>query len=220
MTAKSINLAMLLVAGLATCIRGECAESSSSPTAVWVKPEESLQWKAIMSASAPVALCWPDGAETAHLTVSWNGSTLGSATTSDTTAATIPLPIDTFPSVLDDERMVEVMVEYVDGSDEVLDSETVSLGYVTGIGSNPTRLVADTTAKQWGCVGKLAVLPIPEDTTALTIDSVEQEIGTPPGWWEWFKVASGSHELELSTESGDFVVGLLSSGSGLMLIAR
>lgn len=217
MTAKSINLAMLLIAGLATCIHGKCAESSSSPTAVWAKPDESLQWKTIMSASAPVTLNWPVGAASARLTVSWHGKTLGASTVSDTSAKTTTLPLGTLPSVLEDEHIVDVSIEYLNGSDSVLDSASARLGYVTGVGSGVTRLITVASGKPWSNVDKSAVLQIPEDATALTVDRATQNIGTPPGWWEWSGIASGPHDLELDTASGDYMASLQRYSDGTIM---
>ena len=209
---------LLLLAGVVSAFAQAFGASATSATSVvWTKPEESLQWKTIMSASAPVALDWPKGAVSARLTVSWHGKTLGASTVSDTSAKTTTLPLGTLPSVLEDERIVDVSIEYLNGSDSVLDSASVSLGYVTGVGSGVTRLVTNTNGKPWNRVDKSAVLQIPEDATALTVDGVTQNIGTPPGWWEWSGIASGSHDLELHTVSGNFTAVLQHYSDGTIM---
>ncbi len=209
---------LLLVAGVMSAFAQAFGASATSVTSVvWTKPEESLQWKTIMSTSAPIALNWPDGAASARLTVSWHGTTLGTSTVSDTSAKTATLPLGAFPAVLEDERIVDVSIEYLGGSENVLDSASVRLGYVTGIGSSPTRLVTDANGKPWDCVDKSAVLQIPEDATALTVDGVTQNIGTPPGWWEWSGIASGSHDLELDTASGDYMASLQRYSDGTIM---
>ena len=161
---------LLLVAGVMSAFAQAFGASATSVTSVvWTKPEESLQWKTVMSTSAPIALNWPDGAVSARLTVSWHGTTLGTSTVSDTSAKTTTLPLGTLPSVLEDERIVDVSIEYLNGSDSVLDSASVRLGYVTGIGSSPTRLVTDANGKPWDCVDKSAVLQYYSNGTIMTI---------------------------------------------------
>ena len=160
MKAKSISLAMLLVAGVATCISGECVEASSAPTPVWAKPEESLQWKTVMSASAPVTLNWPKGAASARLTVIADGAVVGGATVSDTSATEATVLPASLPGEYAEERIVEITVEYLDGSEEVLESASARLGLVTGVGGNGTRLIPAASGKAWTGVAKYAVLPM------------------------------------------------------------
>ena len=219
MKAKSISLVMLLFAGAATCISGECVEASSAPTSVWVKPEESLQWKTVMSASAPVTLNWPNGAESARLAVTADGVVVGSATVSDTTAADATVLPASLPSEYGEERVVEITVEYLNGSDEVLDFASARLGLVTGVAGNGTRLIPAATGKTWTSVEKYAVLPIPEDTTAFTVDSVAQDYEAP-GWWEWRRIRSGEHALALTADGEEFLAVLRAGGAGFVLIVR
>ena len=58
-----VTVLALALLGLAVECRG--VEASSDPSAVWVKPDESLQWKTVMSASAALTLNWPSGATSA-----------------------------------------------------------------------------------------------------------------------------------------------------------
>ena len=209
---------LLLVAGVMSAFAQAFGASATSVTSVvWTKPDESLQWKTVMSTSAPIALNWPDGAVSARLTVSWHETTLGTSTVSDTSAKTTTLPLGTLPSVLEDERIVDVSIEYLNGSDSVLDSASARLGYVTGVGSGVTRLITVASGKPWSNVDKSAVLQIPEDATALTVDGVTQNIGTPPGWWEWSGIASGPHDLELDTASGDYMASLQRYSDGTIM---
>ena len=60
---------ILLVAGVVSAfVQAFGASATSATSVVWTKPEESLQWKTVMSASAPVTLNWPAGAVSARLT--------------------------------------------------------------------------------------------------------------------------------------------------------
>ena len=219
MTAKSINLAMLLVAGLATCIRGECAESSSSPTAVWVKPEESLQWKTVMSASAALTLNWPFGATSAQLTIEADGAVIAQTNITDTAARealVIPAPL---PATYEEERVLDLSITYRDSGDDTLKEETARVGWVTGVDGHPTRLVTAADGKPWTSVEKYAVLPIPEGTTAFTVDSAAQDYDAP-GWWEWSRIKAGEHSLALTASGEDFLASLMGKGGGLAIIVR
>ena len=219
MTAKSINLAMLLVAGLATCIRGECAESSSSPTAVWVKPEESLQWKTVMSASAALTLNWPSGAASALLTIEADGVVLVQTNITDTAAheaLVIPSPL---PATYEEERVLDLSITYRDSGDDTLKEETARVGWVTGVAGNATRLIPAAGGKPWASVEKYAVLPIPEGTTAFTVDSAAQDYDAP-GWWEWSRIKAGEHSLALTASGEDFLASLMGKGGGFAIIVR
>ena len=216
MTAKSINLAVLLVAGLATCIHGKCAESSSSPTAVWVKPEESLQWKTVMSASAALTLNWPSGATSAQLTIEADGAVIAQTNITDTAARealVIPAPLP------EEERVLDLSITYRDSGDDTLKEETARVGWVTGVDGHPTRLVTAADGKPWTSVEKYAVLPIPEGTTALTVDSAAQDCDAP-GWWEWSRIKAGEHSLALTASGEDFLASLMGKGGGFAIIVR
>ena len=209
------------LAGVAFGLVAEChgVEASSAATPVWVRPEESLQWKTVMSASAPVTLNWPKDAASARLTVTADGSVVGSATISDTTATEATLLPASLPSEYGEERVVEITVEYLDGSDEVLDSASARLGLVTGVAGHGTRLIPAASGKTWVSVEKYAVLPIPEETTSFAIDSVSQDYDAP-GWWEWRRIRSGEHALALTAGGNDFAASLTCRGGGFVFIVR
>jgi len=209
------------LAGVAFGLVAEChgVEASSAPTAVWVKPEESLQWKTVMSASAPVTLNWPDGATSARLTVTTDGEVVGSATVSDTTATEATVLPALLPSEYAQERVLEITVEYLDGSDEVLDSASARLGLVTGVAGNGTRLIPSASGKTWTSVERYAVLPIPEETTTFTVDSVAQNYEAP-GWWDWRKIRAGEHALALTAGGKNFSASLTGRCGGLVLVVR
>ena len=219
MTAKSINLAVLLVAGLATCIHGKCAESSSSPTAVWVKPEESLQWKTVMSASAALTLNWPSGAASALLTIKTDGVVLVQTNIIDTAAHEALVSPSPLPATYEEERVLDLSITYRDSGDDTLKEETARVGWVTGVDGCPTRLVTAADGKPWTSVEKYAVLPIPEGTTAFTVDSAAQDYDAP-GWWEWSRIRSGEHSLSLTASGEDFLASLMGKGGGFAIIVR
>ena len=172
-----------------------------------------------MSASKPVALDWPAGAASARLTVTANGAVVGSATISDTTATEAAVLPASLPGEYGEERILVVTVEYLDGSDGVLDTASARLGLVTGVGENATRLIPAASGREWTSVENYAVLPIPEDATALTVDSAAQTFDAP-GWWEWRSIRPGNHTLALESDSGDFLAVLKALGSGMAIIFR
>ena len=211
---------LLLMAGVVSAfVQAFGANATSATSAVWTKPDESLQWKTVMSASAPVTLNWPAGAVSARLTATANGESVGSATVTDTSAKEATVLPASLPAEYGDERLVDVTVEYLDGSDEVIESAQARLGYVTGIGSNPTRLIPSAAGKSWTGVEKYAVLPIPEETSAFTVDSESQTFDAP-GWWEWRRIRPGEHALSLTAGGEDYLASLFGKGGGLILIFR
>ena len=199
----------------------EChgAEASSAPTQVWVKPEESLQWKTVMSAGKSVALDWPTGAASARLTIATDGAVVASTNITDTAAREVLVLPPTLPAEYAEERILVVSVEYRNSSDAAISSATARLGWVTGVNGNGTRLIPAASGNAWKRVEKYAVLPIPEDTTALTVDSVAQEYDAP-GWCEWRRIASGDHALALIAGGKDYLASLLGKGGGLIIIFR
>ena len=211
---------ILLVAGVVSAfVQAFGASATSATSVVWTKPEESLQWKTVMSASAPVTLNWPAGAVSARLTATANGESVGSATVTDTSVKEATVLPASLPTEYGDERLVDVTVEYLDGSDEVIESARARLGYVTGIGSNPTRLIPSAAGKGWTVVDKYAVLPIPDETSTFTVDS-EAQVYDAPGWWEWRRIRSGEHALSLTAGGKDYLASLMGKGGGFFLIVR
>ena len=211
----------LMLAWIVLGVVVEChgAEASSAQTPVWVNPEKSLQWKTVMSVSKPVALDWPVGAVSARLTVTANGEVVASATISDTSATEATVLPTSFPGEYGDERILVVTVDYLDGGDATISSDSARLGWVTGVGENATRLIPAASGKEWTSVENYAVVPIPEDATALTVDSAAQTFDAP-GWWEWRNIRPGNHTLALESGSGDFFAALKAPGLGFTIMVR
>ena len=216
-----MRLLIPAIVGIVFGVVAEChgAEASSTPSAVWVKPEESLQWKTVMSAGKPVALDWPTGAVSARLTVTADGAVVGSATISDTTATEASVLPSSLPGEYGSERILVVTVEYLDGGDSIISSDSARLGWVTGIGENVTRLIPAGSGNEWNTVEKYAVVSIPEDTVSLSVDSAAQTFDAP-GWWEWRNIRPGNHTLALESDSGDFFAELRAPGLGFTIMVR
>ena len=212
-----VTVLALALLGLAVECRG--VEASSDPSAVWVKPDESLQWKTVMSASAALTLNWPSGATSALLTIEADDAVLVQTNITDTAARealVIPAPL---PATYEEERVLDLSIAYRDSGDETLKEETARVGWVTGVDGHATRLIPAASGKDWTKVAKYAVLTIPEDTTAFSVDSASQEYDAP-GWWEWRRIASGDHALALTAGGEDFPATLTGGGGGFTIIVR
>ena len=211
---------ILLMAGVVSAFAQAFGASATSATSVvWTKPEESLQWKTIMSASAPVALDWPTGAASAQLTVEVDGAVVASTNITDTTAREALVIPPTLPAEYAEERVLSLSVVYRNSGDAEITSASARLGWVTGVAGSGTRVITAASGKEWRKVDKYAVLPIPEDTTAFSVDSASQEYNAP-GWWEWRRIASGDHALALTAGGEVFLATLTGGGGGFTIIVR
>ena len=214
-----IKLLIPAIVGIVFGVVAEChgAEASSIPSAVWVKPEESLQWKTVMSASRAIALDWPKGAASAQLTISADGAVVAQTNITDTAAREVMVIPPTLPAEYAAERVLVVSVEYWDSGSTTLDTASVRLGWVTGVSGNGTRVIPAASGKAWRDVNKYAVLPIPENATALAVDSAGQAFDAP-GWWEWRHVSAGEHDFVLTAGGDDFAATLRGLGAGFSFI--
>ena len=216
-----IKLLIPAIVGIVFGVVAEChgAEASSTPSAVWVKPEESLQWKTVMSAGKPIALDWPTLAASAQLMIAVDGKLALQTNITDTAAREVLVMPTTLPAEYVEERVLSLSISYRDSGDAEISSATARLGWVTGVAGSGTRVVPTASGKEWREVNKYAVLPIPEDTTAFSVDSASQEYDAP-GWWEWRHIAPGDHALALTAGDDDFLATLTGGGGGLIIIVR
>ena len=211
---------LLFMAGaMVAFVQAFGASATSATSIVWTKPDESLQWKTVMSASAPVALCWPEGAASAQLTVEADGAVVAQTNITDTTAREVLVIPPTLPAEYSSERVLVFSVEYRDSGNATLDTASVQLGWVTGVEGNGTRVIPAASGKEWSGVEKYAVLPIPEETSAFAVDSSAQTFDAP-GWWEWRHIRPGAHELSLTAGGEDYLASLVGKGGGLIIIFR
>lgn len=211
---------LLLVAGVISAFAQAFGASATSVTSVvWTKPDESLQWKTVMSTSAPVVLCWPKDAASAQLTIEADGAVVAQTNITDTAAREVLVIPPTLPAEYSAERVLVVSIEYRDSGNTILESASVRLGWVTGVEGNGTRVVTVASGKEWRDVDKYAVLPIPEETSSFSVDSEVPDYDAP-GWWEWRCIRPGAHELALTSGGEDFLASLMGKGGGLAIIVR
>lgn len=207
MTRRAVPLA----AGFALCLAAECfgASATSAPSVVWTQPEQSLQWKTVMYPSAEVALDWPAGAASARITV--DDTVTNVTRTSATSVTWVNVLPASPPADIDDERILDLTVEYLDGGDATITNATASVGYVTGVNGNATRLITDTNSSKWAKAEKDSVVELPEGSSALAFDSAAQTMGEPPCWWGLPSLGSGAHTLSVSFGGETYTASLLPS---------
>ena len=218
-TTAKFGLAAIAVAAFGFVAECNGAAASSTPSAVWVKTEESLQWKTVMSAGKPIALDWPKGAASAQLTIAVDGKLALQTNITDTATREVLVIPPTLPAEYAEERVLSLAISYRDSGDAEISSATARLGWVTGVAGSGTRVIPTASGKEWREVNKYAVLPIPEDTTAFSVDSVSQEYDAP-GWWEWRRIAPGDHALALTAGGENYLATLTGKGGGLTIIVR
>lgn len=187
------SLIMSMVAGTAMV----AGAATSVPQTVWTRPAESLHWKTLTSASPEVALDWPEGAVRARLTIANGAHIVRTETIADTSLRACALPLD-MPTKLADERVYALTLDYLNGSDAVLETQTAEIGSVVGVNGAAARCVPiQEAAKPWTRYeSSHPVLPIPEDATALAVDGGGAVPVVGPGWKQLD--LSGNHALALT----------------------
>lgn len=179
---------------------GRLMAGSSETLSVCIDSESSLLWKTITSPSANVSLMWPKGAVKARVLM--DGSVI--AATADTGAVDLPL-VFPLPADASGEKVVVLTAEYLDSSDAVVSSQSVSLGLVAGTQpGDAIPVVPQAVAKSWNVTrNPQAVLPVPEGAATISVDAAATGVSAP-GWFFWSGYAAGIHTLALA---GDDIVG-------------
>lgn len=187
------SLSMSIVAGMAMVVEA----ATSVPQAIWTRPAESLHWKTLLSELPVVALDWPVGAVRARLTVATVNRTIKTVAITDTSLCVYALQLDV-PTMVADERVYSLTLDYLDGSDAILETVTAEVGSVLGTNGTAARCVpVQEEAKPWTRYDSShVVLPIPEDATTLAVDGGPAMAVTGPGWKQLN--LSGDHVLALT----------------------
>lgn len=198
------------------------ASSSSAPSVVWLNPAASLMWKTVVETPIPVSVDWPDDAQSARITASAGSRTLADQVISDKSVLLCRLPVS-FPKSESDECILTLNIDFMDGSGDVLPahSRSANVALVRGVSGNSFRCIpAGSSARAWKSAGNdgNAVVPVPRGTTALSLDGISQEIGTPPGWFWLSNLAVGSHTLAKTDENSERMEVRLTVGLGMVFI--
>lgn len=101
------------------------------------------------------------------------------------------------------------MVEYLADGGSTITKATASVGYVTGVNGNATRLITNTSSSKWAKAGKNAVVELSEGSSALAFDAAPQTAGEPPCWWGLPSLGSGAHTLSVSFDGTTYTASLL-----------
>ncbi len=222
---KSILIACVTLMSATLPVAGPvfAVSATSAPCVTWVDPASSLLWKTVAEMPVPVSVDWPDGAQAARLTAMAGSKVLVTAEISDRAVSVYNLVLD-LPMSEVDECIAELRLDFLDGESNVLSaySRTAQVALVRGTCGNPFRCIADGAAdRKWRSVENgSAVVPVPDGTSALSLDGVSQDFGTAPGWFGLAKLNRGTHLLSNTTETSETTEALLSVSGGFQLTIR
>lgn len=184
MKAKSTKRIGLRGLALGTVLAaGSLSGAVSERLAVWTKPDESIQWKTLTANPAPLSLDWPTNAVAARLTVDLGNGRTASHDIANEGQQSYAMAV-VFPSGQADERVFGLALAYKDANDAQIGSTlTARLGLVNGVAGGTTRCVPSKASAKWRkSEGTSFVVPIPENATGLTVDSVPILPLDPCGW--------------------------------------
>ncbi len=203
-------------------IAGVCAAQGTATATVstvfCADPANSLLWKTVTADNPSVALEWPGGAMRAVLTVAMSSSSKNYVI-SDTSLRSYALELSR-PTDAQGERVVNLTLEYFNGATS-LASVTARLGLVMGTTSGEqVPFVASTASRRWTLAYSPVVLPVPADTTSLSVDSSVVPVADydVPGWYAW-RASAGNYTFVRGSASGDDAVTLRICG-GTTVIFR
>lgn len=221
MKKRRLKFGVAVLPVFAAILVADCfgAEASSEPQTVWAMPGKSLHWKTITSAFRPVALEWPEGSVSALLTIATDGAVVAQTNITDVAASEVMVMPTVFHAEYAAERVLAVSVKYLDSDNAEIASDSAQIGWVTGVNGNRTRLIPSASGKYWTRAVKYAVLPIPEGTTAFSVNSAAQSYDAP-GWWEWRIAFSGDYALSLTASGEEFLAMIAGYGGGFVFVVR
>ena len=173
-------------------------------------------WKTIPSTSPTVAFDWPEGAATAVVSV--DGETVATVT-SPTPTATLSL---TLPASAADEKVVALSVAYLDSQGATVSTSEAKLGLVQGVDDAAVPFCADASKRAWRRhKGERAVLLIPSGSTSFTLDGnspIASVASSAPCWYDWFRITSGEHALNLVMNDETYEATIRQSGGVIVII--
>ena len=193
-----------------------CAFGGSGDTAsaiVRQNPRLSLLWKTVASPQPEIMLDWPRGA--ARVEVSVDGVVETNVT--DVALSCVTLSVD-LPDSPADERIVALAAEYFDAGGNSLRKDEAELALVCGVGGTPVSCRSSGNFA-WHRAGvKSAVLPLPDDAAALSVNGeTVQDLPAAPGWYWLNPIPSSPTELALALEDGTGYENSVRGLAGLMI---
>lgn len=193
-----------------------CAFGGSGDTAsaiVRQNPRLSLLWKTVASPQPEIMLDWPRGA--ARVEVSVDGVVRASVTDTDVTFTTLSFDI---PENSADERIVTLVAEYFDAGGNSLRKDEAELALVCGVGGTPVSCRSSGNFAWHRAGAKSAVLPLPDDASALSVNGeTVQDLPAAPGWYWLNPIPSSPAELALALEDGTGYENSVRGLAGLMI---
>lgn len=205
---KIVAVVSLVVAASAFGQSGDTASAI-----VRQNPRSSLLWKTVASPQSEIMLDWPPGAAMAQVSV--DGIVKASIT--DTGLACTTLTFD-LPESSDDERIVTLAAEYFDAGGNSLRKDEAELALVCGVDGTPVSCRSSGNFAWHRAGAKSAVLPLPDDAVALSVNGeTVQDLPAAPGWYWLNPIPSCPTELALALEDGTGYENSVRGLAGLMI---
>jgi hypothetical protein len=207
---------MKKIVAVVSLVVAVCAFGGSGDTAsaiVRQNPQLSLLWKTVASPQPDIMLDWPRGA--ARVEVSVDGVVRASVTDTDVTCTTLSFDI---PENSADERIVTLAAEYFDAGGNTLRKDEAELALVCGVGGTPVSCRSSGNFAWRRAGAKSAVLPLPDDAAALSVNGeTVQDLPAAPGWYWLNPIPSCPAELALALEDGTGYENSVRGLAGLMI---
>lgn len=205
---KIVAVVSLVVAASAFGQSGDTASAI-----VRQNPRSSLLWKTVASPQSEIMLDWPPGAARAEVSV--DGIVKAAVTDTDLIFTTLALDL---PESLADERVLTLAAEYFDVGGNSLRKDEAELALVCGVDGTPV-LCRSSGNFAWHRAGaKSAVLPLPDDAAALSVNGeTVQDLPAAPGWYWLNPIPSCPTELALALEDGTGYENSVRGLAGLMI---
>ena len=205
---KIVAVVSLVVAASAFGQSGDTASAI-----VRQNPRSSLLWKTVASPQSEIMLDWPPGAARAEVSV--DGIVKAAVTDTDLIFTTLALDL---PESLADERGLTLAAEYFDVGGNSLRKDEAELALVCGVDGTPV-LCRSSGNFAWHRAGaKSAVLPLPDDAAALSVNGeTVQDLPAAPGWYWLNPIPSCPTELALALEDGTGYENSVRGLAGLMI---
>ena len=216
------NVIVLSTALLATG-SASAASATSAPCVTWMRPEASLIWKTVTEMPVPISVDWPTGAASARLTAVAGSRTLATETITDRSVSLYNLVLDC-PSSEADECIVALTLDFIDAGGTVIEAESRSanVAMVHGTCGGTFRCIAaGDSSRKWVWVeDRNVVVPVPDETSSMSLDGAPLSIDTAPGWLWLASLGGGSHTLYKTTDGGDYAQANLCVRGGFMIKLR
>jgi hypothetical protein len=209
---------MLLISiGMGACVvTGGGAYAAQQSAMVCLDPSAAILWQTVTSANPSVELDWPEGAASVAILV--DGKESSRSENAAQTSITVPLAI---PVAREAERVIVLEAVYSDASGCEIRRDAAELALVLGVDGGEFTFIASEGNARWGVFpGKIAVVPIPEETVSLSVDGTPVDGLSAPGWYEWNGITSAGHSLELVQGANLFTAWVMRLKAGMRMILR